>query len=151
MFPTVTYDVQVQQLTQVPADTSILANFVFDYTQMKFVVIDGKPLMNSGIQAIEQWIVLFLNTSLGAYGVYVNSKFGTNILKLIGYKKLNNGYVESEVQREITEGFVLCPDIQKITSFNLTKDGRTLVISLSVLTYSGVNLGVNINVNAAIQ
>jgi len=151
MFPTDSYTVQIAQLTKIPVATTILNNFEFDYVKGQFNIVDGKPAMNSGVQAIEQWIILFFNTALNAYPVYANTKFGTNINSLLGKKLVNNGFVESEVQRQITEGFALCPDIQKITSYNMVKNGRTLQINMTILTYSGQTISSNISINTAVS
>ena len=93
--------------------------------------------MITDIDAIRQWITLFVTTPKNTYTIYNGTNFGTSIRKLFGRKVLNNGYEEAEVEREIREGLPLCPAINRVTSFNMQKVGRILKIYVSVELFDG--------------
>lgn len=144
MFPK--YDFN-EILTKIQAEgqkvTTVKTSLSFNFTEKKFPVVDGTPLTNADIEATKQWIILFLKTTKDTVPVYKGKNFGTSIKKYLGYKALNNGFLESEIEREIREGFPLCPTIKSVTSFNMSKDGRTLVVDVSVELYDGTILDVN--------
>ena len=108
-----------------------------DFENKKITVENGTPKMITDIDAIRQWITLFVTTPKDAYKIYNGTNFGTSVRKLFGKKILNNGYEEAEVEREIREGLPLCPAINRVTSFNMEKVGRILKIYVSVELFDG--------------
>lgn len=144
MLPEYNIDSVLNKLqTQLNINTTVKTSLSFNFTEKKFPVVDGTPLTNADIEATKQWIILFLKTTKDTVPVYKGKNFGTSIKKYLGYKALNNGFLESEIEREIREGFPLCPTIKSVTSFNMSKDGRTLVVDVSVELYDGTILEVN--------
>ena len=121
-------DITVKDISNTP---------LYDWTKKSFTLYNGAPQMISKLEAIRQWIIVFLRTPKGVYEIYGNYSFGTSVRKLFGRKRLNNGYEESELEREIREGLPLCPAIKRVTSFNLSKDGGDLIIDLAVELYDG--------------
>ena len=118
-------------------DTTVKTSLSFDFDKKEIPVIDGNPVTNAGIEATKQWIRLFFRTDRDYVPVYKGKKFGTSIRKLIGLKALNNGYEESEVEREIREGFPLCPTIKRVTSFNMSKSGKILSVKVATELQDG--------------
>lgn len=108
-----------------------------DFENKKITVENGTPKLITDIDAIRQWITLFVITPKDTYKIYDGTNFGTSIRKLFGRKILNNGYEEAEVEREIREGLPLCPAINRVTSFNMEKVGRILKIYVSVELFNG--------------
>lgn len=108
-----------------------------DFENKKITVENGTPKMITDIDAIRQWITLFVTTPKDTYKIYNGTNFGTSVRKLFGKKILNNGYEEAEVEREIREGLPLCPAINRVTSFNMEKVGRILKIYVSVELFDG--------------
>ena len=108
-----------------------------DFENKKITVENGTPKLITDIDAIRQWITLFVTTPKDTYKIYDGTNFGTSIRKLFGRKILNNGYEEAEVEREIREGLPLCPAINRVTSFNMEKIGRILKIYVSVELFNG--------------
>ena len=119
------------------ANPEIKTSFDFDFFNKNFRVIDGNIKEINTIEAVKQWIRLFLMTDINKVPVYQNQKMGTSIKKIIGYKSINNGFVESELQREIEEGLLLNPAIDKITYFNMSKHNDTATITLNVMLKDG--------------
>lgn len=127
-------------------DPVIKNNLKFNFSEKKFVVSDGRVLQVADIPAIKQWIEKFIRTSLDQVPIYQGQKFGTTLKNIIGYKSLNNGFVESEVERELIEGFLLNPAIEKVTYVDISKENDVLVIATGVQLKDGTNLEDRFNV-----
>lgn len=104
----------------------------FSYVNNRFVTVDGSPEKHSGIEAIKQWLELFVRTVPGKYGIYADERrFGVSTTELIGKKILPNGAIVSEIHREIEEGAVLCPAIRSVYDFSFS--GRTITFTVSTI------------------
>lgn len=149
MFPDVEENETLESDLQIAnQDASIKSTPFFDYGTMQISIKNGNPEMASEIKAIEQWIVLFMTTPKDVYQIYAGTGFGTSIKKLFGTKILNNGYEESEVEREVKEGFPLCPAIDKVTDFSLVKEGKMLNVYVEVELFNGDLVDVDIQINS---
>ena len=122
-----------------------------DLENKKITVENGTPKLITDIDAIRQWITLFVITPKDTYKIYDGTNFGTSIRKLFGRKILNNGYEEAEVEREIREGLPLCPAINRVTSFNMEKVGRILKIYVSVELFNGELITETIDISYKIK
>lgn len=94
-------------------------SFAFDYRTHRFVFKDGRNVEDTQIEAIKQWIELFIRTELKKYMIYSDS-FGLDLRHLLGYR-LPRAYQVSEVKRRITEGImnkVPCVAVVKDWNFN---------------------------------
>lgn len=129
-------------------ETVVKTSLAFDFDTKKFTVVDGNPVTNADIEATKQWIRQFFKTDKDTVPVYNGTNFGTSARKLLGNKVLNNGFYESEVEREVREGFPLCPTIKQVTSFNMEKIGRILKIYVSVELFDGTLLDQEETINA---
>lgn len=140
MFPKDELTLQVATVT----DTTFKKCFVFDYDKNKFVFTDGKIEQIDSIGAVKQWLTLFFKTYRDGALVYKGTAFGQSIRRLKGRKSIETGgFDEAEVEREIKEGVLLCSAIESIRSFNLTKDGKSLVVAVDVVLYDGTVLKVS--------
>lgn len=141
MFPSIIEELEERAITlreEIISTSSELAKTpYFDFTKKQIVLINGSPKLISDIEAIRQWIILFLTTPRGVYRIYDGTNFGVSVRKLFGRKTLNNGYEEAEVEREIREGLPLCPAISRVTSVNISKSGRIVIIKVEVELFSG--------------
>ena len=115
------------------------------------VLSNGSPKLITDIEAIRQWIVLFITTPKNTYKIYDGTGFGTSIRKLFGRKKLNNGYEEAEVEREIRDGLPICPAINRVTSFNMEKVGKMVKIYVQVELYDGTLIDESVDVSYLIK
>lgn len=116
------------------------ASFVFDYTENRFQLVDGSPKVVTSVQAVKQWLELFVRTGLGKYKVYDGTAFGVDVSPLIGKKQVPRGAILSEIKREIGEGVRLCPAVTSVYGFAL--EGET--ISFTVRLRSGEEAGVSV-------
>lgn len=147
MFPDNTIQEQINkyQAQQAVISTDIKYTPKFDYMKNIIEIKDGSPLTVEQIEAVKQWIILFVLTPKDIYSIYKGTKFGTSLRKLKGEKKLiNNGYVEAELERELKEGLPLCPAIKQLTDFDLNKNGRYLELFIQVELYNGSLIDVTI-------
>ncbi|MCD8025092.1 MAG: DUF2634 domain-containing protein [Candidatus Gastranaerophilales bacterium] len=155
MFPSVIEETEDEtQSTRekvISTSTTLGVTPSFDFENKKVVLVNGSPKMISDVDAIRQWIILFITTPKNTYDIYSGTDFGTSIRKLFGRKLLNNGYEESEVEREIREGLPLCPAINRVTSFNMTKSGKNVVISIQVELYDGTLIDESVDISYLIK
>lgn len=123
----------------------------FDYQNKQIILENGSPKLISNVEAVRQWIVLFITTPKDKYKIYNGTNFGTSIRKLFGRKTLNNGYEEAEVEREIREGLPLCPAISRVTNFNMEKIGRLVKIYVEVELFNGELVNETIDVSYLVR
>ena len=146
MFPTNTLSEQITEYIEAQSTTS---NEVFKTPSIDFVtpcinVASGAPVLLSGVEAIKQWIVLFVTTPRDVYDIYYGTDFGTTLRKLYGRKIVNNGYAESELTRQIKEGLPLCPAIKQVTDVEISKEGKYLTVDIQVELYDSSLIDVSI-------
>lgn len=140
MFPTIATSAEYEQPLReqiISTSTELAKTFFFNFEEKSVVLSNGSPKLVANIDAIRQWITLFVITPKDVCKIYEGTGFGTSIRKLFGRKTLNNGYEEAEVEREIREGLPLCPAINRVTSFNLDKQGRVIKVYVQVELFDG--------------
>ncbi|MBE6080176.1 MAG: DUF2634 domain-containing protein [Veillonella sp.] len=106
MFPT-DYDFKEtieSTSTKTNAQNKVGRNMKFDFAKKRFVLEDGVNVETSQVDAIKQWIELFIRTELNAYKIYSDT-FGLNLDKLVGYR-LPRSFIVSEIKRRITDGIL---------------------------------------------
>ena len=155
MFPTIVEDSSNnnQPIREKIISTSTELGFTpsFNYENKQIILENGSPKLISNIEAVRQWIVLFVTTPKNTYKIYDGTDFGTSIRKLFGKKTLNNGYEEAEVEREIREGLPLCPAISRVTNFNMEKVGRIVKIYVEVELFNGDLVNETIDVSYLVR
>ena len=155
MFPTIIEDNSNnnQSIREKIISTSTELGFTpsFNYENKQIILENGSPKLISNVEAVRQWIVLFVTTPKNTYKIYDGTDFGTSIRKLFGKKTLNNGYEEAEVEREIREGLPLCPAISRVTNFNMEKVGRIVKIYVEVELFNGDLVNETIDVSYLVR
>jgi hypothetical protein len=122
-----------------------------EFEKKSLTIENGTPKLVTDVDAIRQWITLFVTTPKNTYKIYNGTNFGTSIRKLFGRKILNNGYEEAEVEREIREGLPLCPAINRVTSFNMEKVGKILKVYVGVELFDGELINETIEVSYLVR
>lgn len=147
MFPAYRDFAQVKNEIEKQSDLSskIGRSFLFDYKKKQFVIMDGNVVEPSELEAIKQWLELLLRTALDKFIIYRGRAFGTTMENYIGIKSLPNGFIESELERELAEATNLCGAIERINSISTTRARDTLKIDLSVELKNKQLLEVSIN------
>lgn len=117
----------------------------FDFNTGQTIIQDGKPLLIDEKQAIKQWIEYLLKTELDKFKIFLNTGFGVTFIDLIGQKKLPQGFVNSEIKRQIEEKLKMNRRIKSIENFEINKINDLLEITFLVILVdnqvfeSGVN------------
>lgn len=128
-------------------DVKVGRSFVFDYVNGQHVIVDGKPKETTEAQAIQQWLELLVRTVIGKYTVYQDTKFGTTWEKYISYRQLPNGYIQSELEREIQESCnEYCPAIERVQDFTAERLRDGLIVSFTAELKNKQVLEVRVNV-----
>ena len=155
MFPTIIEDseneIQSTREKVISTSTELAKTANINFEKKQLTVENGTPKLITDIEAIRQWIILFVTTPKNAYKIYDGTNFGTSIRKLFGKKILNNGFEEAEVEREIREGLPLCPAINRVTSFHMEKVGRILKVYVSVELFDGELITETIDISYLIR
>ena len=154
MFPDNTIQDVINQFeqTQKEVSTEVKLTSKFNYTDFQTPIKDGSPQQINNIEAIKQWIILFILTPKDIYPIYEGTGFGTSLYKMRGQKKLfSSGYADSEIERELKEGLSLCPAIKQVTGFELDKKGKNLIVNVQVQLYDGTLVDVSVEDTFIIQ
>ncbi|MDU0200170.1 DUF2634 domain-containing protein [Paenibacillus sp. MAH-36] len=119
--------------------TELVATFgdtpLFDFDTGCFVLRDGRPVMASYDQAIEQWARMLLSTENGKFPIY--DGFGVSLYQFIGRRDLPVGVVDSEIRRQVTEQMLQHPEIVSVTSFETERTPKGAKISFTILSKRG--------------
>ena len=145
MFPITDEILKAEEKIKSEVDRNFYKIPKYDFKNCKTVIKNGNVVMIDSIEAVKQWIEKFLRTSVNRFEVYKNTGFGTNARELFGKKYLDNGYEEAELERFIREGLLLCPAVNSINNFNMTKNEKTLAIEVEVQLADNTNVKVNID------
>ena len=134
MFPEteVNIDNLVQQTNQASTNTRLGRCFLFDFSEGEYVTKDGKLIEATEEQAIKQWVELLVRTVLNKYKVYENTGFGTTFDRIIGQKTLPQGFINSEVKRELEEKVIMHKRISGISDFSTIRTRYGLEIRFTV-------------------
>ena len=99
-------------------------------------LIDGDHIsgQDSGLAAMRQAVELILRTERFAYQIY-SSNYGTETDDLVGESA---DYVESEIQRRVTEALLTDDRVTAVSGFLFSRRGDTLDVQFDVETVIGV-------------
>lgn len=114
MFPQLDYDVE----TTIMEDTeSGERSLLFDYETNSFVVKNGNVQEASRVEAVKQWIELFIRVELNKYAIY-SDNFGLDLSNLIGYR-LPRSVQVSEIIRRLHDGVKQnCKHVKEVQDFS---------------------------------
>ncbi|MBQ8919433.1 MAG: DUF2634 domain-containing protein [Acidaminococcaceae bacterium] len=118
--------------TDVKLATKVGRSFAFDYDKKEFVFTDGVNEELTQLDAIKQWIRLFISTKVNAYKIYTET-FGVDTEDLVGWR-LPRTVIVSEIKRRITEGILnKCPCVDAVYDWQFNKG----TFSFTVKTNTG--------------
>ena len=107
-------------------------SILFDYSTNSFVLTNGNVKETTRLEALTQWIQLFVSTELNKYMIYSDT-FGLDLSDLVGYRLPRSAQV-SEIIRRLNEGITQkCKHVEKCEDFNF--DNGTF--SFTVITDLG--------------
>lgn len=123
MFPQISYDVSPKLEQQETGERSLL----FDYKTNSFVLTSGNVKEASRVQAVKQWIELFIRVELNKYAIYSNN-FGLDLNNLVGYR-LPRSVQVSEIIRRLHEGILNgCKHVTACEDFSFDKGHFTFTV-----------------------
>jgi len=111
-------------------------SFLYDFDQGDFVLRDGKLVPVEGLEALKVWIEKTLRTEKFKFDVYEGTEYGVQIEDLIG-TSYPQSFIESELQREITNVLVEHPSINNVTNWSFQHDGSSLIVSFRIQSEYG--------------
>jgi hypothetical protein len=115
--------------------SSVIAEYLWDFTKNDFVLVDGKFQIVTGLEALKIWAYKALNTQNNTFKAYTAS-YGQAFDALIG-KGYSNALVEAETKRLLLDCLTENPNITGIDNLNISFDGDTLTINFTLLTTLG--------------
>ena len=95
--------------------------FLFDWDNHRYYMESGSPVEVTGTEAVQAWMQQVLRTKQRRYAIYP-SDFGALLQDLIG-KKWPNGFLLSELRRQLLESAEYCAAIQTIGTLDWNTDG----------------------------
>lgn len=123
--------------TAVEQTEVVKRSFKFDYTSNTFNVVDGIVQETDRVQAVRQWIELFIRTEKDKYRIY-SSNFGTDLSDLVGYR-LPRGYQVSEIMRRVNNGILQgCKSVQAVRDWRFDKYGFYFTVILTTGEVIGI-------------
>lgn len=124
----------------------IKPSFLFDFNTGDFVLRDGKMVKVYELESLKIWIEKTLKTELFRFKVYDGTDYGTQLEDLIG-QNLPPAFVESELQREISESLTKHTMIESISNFELEKVKSKLIVRFKVNLVGGDTFEQEVNYN----
>lgn len=123
MFPQTSYDVETITQDTNTGERSIL----FNYKTNRFVIKNGNVQETTRVEAVRQWIELFIRVELGKYAIY-SDNFGLDLSELIGYR-LPRSVQVSEIIRRLHEGIMNgCKHVTSCEDFLFDKGHFTFTV-----------------------
>ena len=108
-------------------------SFLFDFNKGDFIYRNGNLVEVSGIEALKIWIEKIIRTERFKFNIYEDVSYGVTIQDLIG-SSLPEGFVESELKRELSESILTNPFIDDLLNWEFISEGSTLTIKFDVET-----------------
>lgn len=114
-------------------------SFLFDFYTGEFVLKDGKLVEVEGIESLKVWIQKILKTEKFKFKIYETgevNEYGVTLLDLINseYPQI---FIQSEIEREITEALLRNSELLSIENFIFTRENRFLIVNFDVSTIHG--------------
>lgn len=129
MFPQANYNVET---TISDTTESGERSLLFDYETNSFVVKNGNVQESTRVEAVKQWIELFIRVELNKYAIY-DDNFGLDLSNLVGYR-LPRSVQVSEIIRRLHDGIINgCKHVTEVQDFSFNNG----TFSFTVITDLG--------------
>lgn len=126
----------LENTTAAAEETVPGTDFLFDYSTGQHIMDKGAPAEQSVFLGVKQYIENVLRTPANTIGVYTKAEtetFGISIYEHIGERKLPDGYLNSELKREVTENLLRHPLITEVRDWKAERTRRRLDVSFAVV------------------
>lgn len=123
-------------ITDIPVNpeqenVDIKSSFLFDFAKGDFVLVNGKLVKASELESLKVWIQKTLRTELYRFKVYEGKEYGVRLEDLIG-QNLPVPFIQSEIQREITDSLLKHEAIESLSNFEVSKDNTVMMVKFTV-------------------
>lgn len=129
MFP---YLTTIEELEQTQTTREFNGkSFLFDFKMNDFIYSNGNPIIVEGKEALKVWIEKMIRTEKFRFAVHKDIEYGITIDDLIGSVHPRE-FIESEMEREITEALLTNPYIESIDNWAFEYAGSKTTIYFDV-------------------
>ena len=106
---------------------------LFDFEKSETVIKDGKTIMTTKEQHVQQYISLLVRTQINKYKVYQDTDFGlTDLYEQQGKQFYITPLAIEELKRELKEKCEINPNIELVADIEITSNFNTVNIKMSV-------------------
>lgn len=113
----------------------IAREYAWDFDKNDFILLNGRPLIVEGVDAVKVWVYKVLQSERSKYLAYTED-YGQEYNILIG-TSFNRDVVNAEAERLTKEALLIHPDITGITNFSVVLNENALHIAFTVDTVYG--------------
>ena len=106
---------------------------LFDFKTKKIVTSDGKLIMTTKEQHVQQYITLLIMTQVEKYRVYKDTDFGlTDLYEQQGKQILTTSFIIEELKRELREKVEQNPNVDFVEDVDISINFNTVNIEMTV-------------------
>lgn len=116
-------------------DLPLAKEWAWDFTTNDFKLINNKPYLVEGIEAVKIWAYKSLMTDRFKH-TYYSWEYGSELNSLIG-SGFSHAAVELEAKRLVDEALMSNPYIESVRDFNISFSGDTLSVEFVLDTVYG--------------
>lgn len=143
IFPSETISVDDTIQSTVTASTELppLKEYAWDFVNNDFILVDGKNVIVTELEAVKVWVWKALQTQRYRYLAY-SWNYGSELEDLVS-QGLSTAALKSELERYLTESLLINPYITGIKNVVITVEGSKADVAFTAGTvYGEVNLSV---------
>ena len=112
-------------------------SYSFNFSKGDFEMQDGQPVISDEETSIKVWIEKILRTEKNRYKIYDGTPYGCQLEDLIIGNNYPASFVESELQREVSEAILQHPKISSIADFQINRLINSAEVTFSVILKTG--------------
>ncbi len=148
IFPVIPTDIPAQAAETVARSPA----FAFDSTSSRrgaFQLVDGALVERTGREAVKQWFELMLRQKPGAIPVYrTDSASQPGVDRTMLDRRMPDGWVQAEVERQVRETAAFCPAVRAVDSFVFTRLRRGLQVEFTAYLHTDETVEVSTYVDS---
>ena len=148
IFPVIPTDIPAQAAETVGRSPA----FAFDSTSSRrgaFQLVDGALVERTGKEAVRQWFELMLRQKPGAIPVYrTDSSSQPGVDRTMLDRRMPDGWVRAEVERQVRETAAFCPAVRAVDSFVFTRLRRGLQVEFTAYLHTDETVEVSTYVDS---
>ena len=148
IFPVIPTDIPAQAAETVGRSPA----FAFDSTSSRrgaFQLVDGALVERTGKEAVRQWFELMLRQKPGAIPVYrTDSASQPGVDRTMLDRRMPDGWVQAEVERQVRETAAFCPAVRAVDSFVFTRLRRGLQVEFTAYLHTDETVEVSTYVDS---